>query len=34
MLGHSERTLKRDYKAIVTKLEAEAFWKEVASALR
>lgn len=26
MLGHSEKTLNRDYKALVTKAEANAFW--------
>jgi integrase len=29
MLGHSERTLKSHYKALVTKAEAERFWKAV-----
>lgn len=29
MLGNSEGVLKRDYKALVTKKEAEAFWAEV-----
>lgn len=31
MLGHSEKTLKRDYKALVTQKEAAKFWKLVES---
>ena len=30
MLGNSERVLKRDYKALVTRAQAEEFWKAVA----
>ena len=30
MLGNSEGVLKRDYKAVVTRVQAEEFWKTVA----
>jgi integrase len=32
MLGNSERVLKRDYKALVTRAEAVEFWRAVTSA--
>lgn len=34
MLGHSEKTLKKHYKALVTKKEAEEFWQTVKQLVR
>ncbi len=34
MLGNSEKVLKRDYKALVTRADAERFWEAVASAAK